>query len=69
MTALYVIAGLAIVGVAVWLATSGIWVIAKWIARKTHVDERVDHFFDVEGGFDEAERINLYEKTRPPHAH
>ena len=69
MTALYIIAGLAIVGVIVWLATSGIWVIAKWIGRKAHADERIDHFFDVEGGLDEAERINLCEKTRPPHAH
>lgn len=65
MTGLYVVLGFATVGIAVWLVTSGIWMITRWIGRATHVDERVDRFFDVDGGLDEADYLKL--KEQHPH--
>lgn len=52
-------------GIAVWLVTSGIRMITRWIGRATHVGERVDRFFVVDGGLDEADYLKL--KERHPH--
>ena len=52
-------------GIAVWLVTSGTWMITRWIGRATHVDERVDGFFRVDGELGEADYLKL--KERHPH--
>ena len=36
-TALYIVIGLAALGIIVWLATSAIWMILKWAGRTTHL--------------------------------
>jgi hypothetical protein len=64
-TALFIVIGLAVVGIVAWLATSGIWLIAKWICHETHVDEKVDHFFDVDGGLSESDYLKF--KEQHPH--
>ena len=64
-TAFYIIIGLALVGIIAWLATRGVWLIATWIGRTTHVDEKVDHFFDVDGGLSEADYLKF--KEQHPH--
>jgi hypothetical protein len=65
MTGLYIVLGFAAIGIVAWLVTSGIWMITRWVGRATHVDERVDHFFDVDGGMDEADYIKF--KEQHPH--
>ncbi len=59
---IFIVLGFAAVGIVAWLATSGIRMIVRWIGRATHVDERVDRFFDVEGGLDESDYLKFKEQ-------
>jgi hypothetical protein len=61
----YIVIGLVTLGIIVWLATSGVWMILKWVGRTTHLDEPIDRFFDVEGELDSAD----YLKSKEKHPH
>ena len=58
-TGLFIVIGLAALGVIVWFATSGIWMILKRVGRATHLDEPVDRFFDAEGRLDPSDYIKF----------
>ncbi len=60
----FLVIGLVVLGIVVWLATSGVWMIMKWIGRATHMDEPVDRFFDTEGELDPSDRIRFKNHTR-----
>jgi len=51
--------GLVVLGIIVWLATSGVWMILKRVGHATPLDEPVDRFFDVEGELDPADYIKF----------
>ncbi len=60
----YIVIGLVALGIIVWLATSGVWTILKWVGRSTHLDEPVDRFFDAEGRLDPSDRIKFKDQHR-----
>ncbi len=64
-TGLVIVIGLAALGVIVWSATSGVWMVLKRVGRTTHVDEPVDRFFDGEGRLDPSDYIRF--KDQHPH--
>ncbi len=61
-TWLFIVLGFAALGIAAWLATRGVWMIARWIGRATHTGQRVDRYFDVEGGLDEVDYLKFKEQ-------